>query len=136
MFGPGEIIVFIIFAIIVYSVLKKRFAGKGILGGPITDFYTLLQRGTPARGILLKVNSQRNARGTLTQGYYELRSVTIDVEIPGQSPYQVDCMISVPANLCRLILPGATLELRVDTSVQNSVAVFGPGVALSSAGYQ
>jgi hypothetical protein len=95
---------------------------------------SLLQGGVPARGILLKVGTQRNARGTANPGFYEVRAVTIDVELPGQAPYQCDCTLYVPANLRRLVLPGATLELRVDPRAPRSnIALFGPGVGLSAA---
>jgi hypothetical protein len=95
---------------------------------------SLLQGGVPARGILLKVGTQRNAKGTAVPGFYEVRAVTIDVEVPGQAPYQCDCTLYVPANLRRLVLPGATLELRLDPRAPRSnIALFGPGVGLSAA---
>jgi hypothetical protein len=93
----------------------------------------LLDNGVVARGILLKVSAQRSAKGTLAAGIYEVRFVTIDVEIPGRAPYQTDCSISVPARLCRLIVPGATLELRVNPNDRNGIAVFGPSVGLPAA---
>jgi hypothetical protein len=104
-------------------------------GSSTLDFYGLLQSGVQARGILLKVSSQRSARGTASQGFYEVRNVSLDIELPGQKPYQVDCPVSIPVNLCADILPGATLELRVDPQNPRNVAVFGPGVGLPSQGF-
>jgi hypothetical protein len=109
--------------------------GRGWGSGSAMDFYTLLQRGIPARGILLRVGSQASAQGTAGQGFYEVRAVQIDVEVPGSAPYQCDCSLYVPANLRRLVLPGATVELRVDPSLRQNIVLFGPGVGLSAAGF-
>jgi len=102
-------------------------SGGGVAGIFSNPCDAILGNGVQARGILLKVGSQRRPMGS-AGGYYEMRAVTIDVEIPGKRPYETDCMLYVPANLCRLILPGATLELRVQSS--SSIAVYGPGVGL------
>jgi hypothetical protein len=114
------------------------FGGAGNLSGSAATPWNapmsavpLLQNGAVARGILLKVSAQRSAKGTQAAGLYEVRLVTIDVEIPGRAPYQTDCSIAVPARLCRLIVPGATLELRVNPNDRNAIAVFGPGVGLA-----
>lgn len=110
--------------------------GKGAFGlpGGGYDVYSLLQGGTRARGILLKVGTQRSAQGDVTRGYYELISVRIDVERDGEQPYECDCQLAVPANMRSLVLPGATVELRVDPSSKTNIALFGPGVGLPTAG--
>ncbi len=118
-------------AIVLYFLFRKPRApgASSWLSGP-QDCYALLQNGVPARGILLKVGSQRSARGDATRGYYEVRTVSIDVEIPGKPPYECSCSLFIPANLRPLVLPGATLELRVDPNGRQNIAVFGPGVGL------
>jgi len=129
-----KIILLFVGSLVLYFLFRKRPAGTGTswLSGPM-DCYALLQKGTPARGILLKVGSQRSARGNATQGYYEVRTVSIDVEIAGQAPYECTCSLSIPANLRPLVLPGATLELRVDPGSSQNIAVFGPGVGIAYA---
>jgi hypothetical protein len=121
---PVGIIAVIFFLRWIARALKSGGSVGGIFSNPCDS---ILQGGVQARGILLKVGSQRRPMGS-AGSYYEMRAVTIDVEIPGKEAYETDCMLYVPSNLCRLILPGATLELRVQSS--NSIAVYGPGVGL------
>jgi len=101
-----------------------------MFSGGTMDVYTLLQQGVQASGVLVWVGTQRTLWGTANPGYYEVRKVALTVEIPGQPPYQNECSIYVPASLRRLIIPGATLELRVDPGSPTNIAVYGPGVGL------
>lgn len=127
-----KLVLFGVVALVLYFVFRKRSGpGTSLLSGP-ADCYSLLRYGVPARGILLSVGSQRSAKGNVSQGFYEVRSVSIDVEIPGSAPYQCACSLFIPANLRPLVLPGATLELRVDPRSRQNVAVFGPGVGLAA----
>lgn len=81
--------------------------------------------GTPARGILLAVDSTGFKAGT----NLESRRVTIDVEIPGQPPYEVRTVARFPTCLRADVLPGATVELRVNPRNRNApVSIVGPGV--------
>lgn len=121
-------------AILGRPLLKRVQRAGNTLGIGGYDCYSLLKNGTPARGILLKVGTQRSAQGTASAGYYEVIAVRIDVEPVGKSPYECDCQLYVPANLRRLVLPGATLELRVDPGSRTNIALFGPGVGLPAAG--
>jgi hypothetical protein len=93
----------------------------------------LLRNGIPARGILLRVAAL--PQGSLGTGMYKLqrRQVTIDIEIPGQPPYEATTMVSIPLNLVRDVLPGATVEIRVDRRNPNNVAIVGPGVGFVGA---
>ena len=81
--------------------------------------------GTPARGILLAVAST----GTRAGNNQESRQVTIDIEIPGQPPYEARTVATFPTCLRGDVLPGATVELRVNPSNRNApVSIVGPGV--------
>jgi hypothetical protein len=81
--------------------------------------------GTPARGILLAVAPIGNRVGT----NQESRLVTIDIEIPGQPPYEVRTLARFPTCLRGDVLPGATVELRVHPrSRTEPVRIVGPGV--------
>lgn len=101
--------------------------GGGVAGG---RFDSLMRNGNAARGILLQVAPTGTMSGTV-QRRFQLRSVTIDVEIPGQQPYVVSCVPIIPLNLVRDVLPGATLEIRVDTSDPSNIAIVGPGAGFS-----
>ncbi len=81
--------------------------------------------GTPARGILLAVDSTGTRAGT----NQESRRVTIDIEVPGQPPYEVRTVATFPTCLRGDVLPGATVELRVNPKNHNApVSIVGPGV--------
>jgi len=58
---------------------------------------------------------------------FELRQVYIDVEIPGKPPYETSSRAVIPINLVRDVLPGATVELRVDPKNPSKIAIIGPG---------
>ena len=94
------------------------------LGGG--SYAKLVKSGLPARGILLAVNplGTKSAGGIFT---VELRNMTIDVEMPGRAPFEVKVRAIVPTNLRQLVLPGATVELRVDPKNDKNIAVVGPG---------
>ncbi len=99
------------------------------MGGPDK----LLQTGLVARGILLRVDiplTRWSAEGG--RQLYQSRQLRIDIELPGRAPYEIDQMVQFPTNLSKLILPGATVELRVDPKNLKKVVVSGPGVALGA----
>lgn len=81
--------------------------------------------GTSARGILLAVSSTGTRAGT----NQESRRVTIDIEIPGQPPYEVRTVATFPTCLRADVLPGATVELRVNPRNRTApISIVGPGV--------
>jgi hypothetical protein len=99
------------------------------MGGPTR----LLQTGLIARGILLRVDiplTRWSAEGG--RQLFQRRQLRIDVELPGRAPYEVDQLVQFPTNLSKLILPGATVELRVDPKNPKKLVVSGPGVALGA----
>jgi hypothetical protein len=127
----GTIFVLFFIAFVIYRVARgARSSSLPASSSGRMDCYTLLQLGVPAAGILVQVGTQRTLWGTASSGYFEARTVSIEVELPGQKPYRVDGPIYVPANMRRLVLPGATVELRVDPGSRQNIAVFGPGVSL------
>ncbi len=92
----------------------------------------LSARGIPARGILLAVSPTGRKVGASWRRF-EQRRVRIDVEIPGRAPYEVQATTVFPLNLSRDVLPGATVELRVDPRNPNLLAIIGPGTGFAQA---
>jgi len=113
--------------VLVVVILAIAF-GRGAVGG----YDRLIANGTPARGILLFVTPYSSpVQGSTAQRRFVSRNVTIDVEIPGQQPYEVTTDLIIPSNLDRDILPGATVELRVDSRNPSRMAIVGPGAGFS-----
>jgi hypothetical protein len=108
----------VLFVMFVMLVLIVRAKGGGR--------NTLLQRGVRAHGIILQADQFSTETSYLGQRF-ELRNLTLDVEIPGQAPYEVRFQARVP----RIVeaLPGATLDLRVSPSNQSSIEIVGPAGA-------
>ena len=100
---------------------------------PSGNFDRLAAKGTPARGILLRVASvpQPYRNGAFGQKF-ERRQVTIDVEVPGQQPYVVDVSALIPRNMARDVLPGVTVEVRVDPQNPMNVTIVGPGAGFAT----
>ena len=99
---------------------------KGANAVGMTGYDALVARGIPARGILLSVSSTGTKTGTQRRRF-EVRQVRIDVEIPGREPYEPSASPALPINLVRDVLPGATVELRVDPKNPSNMAIVGPG---------
>lgn len=131
----GAVIGIFVFAFIFIIVMAMKGAsrasggGFNIGGGFVgnTPFDNLVSNGIPARGILLVV-APRGFRSGNAQRPFESRAVTIDIEIPGRQPYVIDASPIIPLNLVRDVLPGATVELRIDPSDSSNMAIIGPGV--------
>jgi hypothetical protein len=120
--GIVAVVVIFIVALIIISASKKKGSGGA--------FDQAVYKGTPARGILLWVAPRGTPSGTAARRF-QLRQVKIDIEIPGQPPYVIDTMATIPMNLVRDVLPGATMEVRVDRSDPTSVTIVGPGAGFS-----
>lgn len=98
-------------------------------------FNRLVKKGQPAKGILLAVPSAgARAAGSTPTNPIEVAQVTIDIEIPGQAPYEVNCAAFYPRNMRGDVLPGATVELRVDPTKRDQVAIVGPGSGFAVTG--
>ena len=110
----------LIFILVIIMVVK---GAAGAAGG---GYDGLVARGVPARGILLQVASTGMKVGSVSRRF-ELRQVYIDVEVPGREPYETNAQAVIPLNLVRDVLPGATVELRVDPKNPANMAIIGPG---------
>lgn len=106
---------------------------KALGGGGVPSYANLVKRGVPARGILLAVAPRPNSTIGTAPWRYQLRDVVMDIEIPGRPPYQANVTPFIPTNLARDVLPGATVELRVDPQRPLMVAIVGPGVGFNAA---
>lgn len=118
----GAVVGFIIF-LVIWLIIKG--ASSSTPATP-SGYDRLVAKGIPARGILLMVSSTGTKVGPVTRRF-EQRQVVIDVEVPGKEPYEVSANPLIPLNLVRDVLPGATVELRVDPSNPNQMAIIGPG---------
>jgi len=116
----GAVIVFVV-VFLVWALIKGATTSVG--GG---QYDSLVRNGLPARGILLTVSPTGTKVGT-PQRRFETRYVYIDIEIPGRAPYETNANAVIPLNLVRDVLPGATVELRVDPKNPSSIAIIGPG---------
>jgi hypothetical protein len=116
----GAAIGFIIIFFVLWGIISS--AGKS----STSSYDKLVKRGAPARGILLQVSSTGTMTGAVGRRF-EIRQVYIDVEITGQQPYETNANAIIPINLVRDVLPGATVELRVDPNDRTKMAIVGPG---------
>jgi hypothetical protein len=119
----GGIIGLVIVLFVIFAIVGARSKGG--------SYDQLMAKGIPARGILIQVD-KIGTRAPNTRGRpFELRGCTIDVEIPGQEPYQVIGQPLIPLFLSRDVLPGATVELRVHPTDKTKIAIVGPGVGFN-----
>ena len=117
-FGITAFVIWVIVAIVRASSANTRLMNTGLI----------------ARGILLRVDiplTRWSAEG-VRPNFRRFR-LRVDVELPGQEPYEIDQLVSFPTNMDRLILPGSTVELRVDPKNRKNVLIVGPGVNLAAA---
>lgn len=115
----GFAVVLIIFGLI--FVLSS----SGSSSSAVTQVDQLAVNGTPARGLVLSASSI--ATGVNMNGRrFDRRTVVLDVEVPGQAPYEINTDVLFPRGIVEA-LPGSSLELRVDPQNPSNVAVLGPG---------
>ena len=120
---------FIIILVIVFLI----FVFKGASGTTGAGSYDrLLKNGVPARGILLVVSQICTKVGPVSRRF-DQRDVTIDIEVPGQAPYEVSTTAITPINFAGDVLPGATVELRVDPKNPAQIVIVGPGTGFVQA---
>jgi hypothetical protein len=85
----------------------------------------LARRGIRGRGLVLSAFQMSNGV-TLGGRRFERKQMTLDVEIPGRPPYQVNGQFLLPRGQVEAI-PGSSLEVAVDPSNPTQIAVLGPG---------
>jgi hypothetical protein len=117
--GVVGFVVFVIIGIVIWLVVKAASGGA--------------KNGLPARGILLQVSNTRSSSTGTGSTRVEYRQMRVDVEVPGQPPYEVSGSVKYPANLARDVLPGAQVELRVSKRDKNTIEIVGPAVGFSAA---
>jgi hypothetical protein len=113
----------VLVGILIFVVWMISRAGKG----PKT-FAQVAQSG--ARGRALVLQSSMPTSGFTMNGRRWLRTtMTLDIEVPGQQPYQVTGSFLLPRGLVEAV-PGSSLEVAVDMNNRmsaDSVSVLGPG---------
>jgi hypothetical protein len=79
-----------------------------------------------ARGLILQADAS-STETTVRGQRFELRTLTLDVEVPGQAPFEIRVTPRIP----RIVeaLPGATLDLSLDPSNPNELEILGPAGA-------
>jgi hypothetical protein len=92
----------------------------------VRELGQLAATGIHARGLVLSVG-QVGTTVVLGGRRYQRRSLVLDVEIPGQAPYEISAAQLIPGGLMRRILPGATIQVRVDPMNPQKLALVGPG---------
>jgi hypothetical protein len=104
--------------------------GGGAWAGPSDPMIERLAACTPARAILLTVaitGTRTRHRGQR----FEVRRCKIDIEPVGYAPYEISANVYIPSTLVRDVLPGSTMEVRVDAANLNQVLVIGPDVGFA-----
>jgi hypothetical protein len=118
--------VVLIGVVILVAVIRavSRAAAISLAAGiPGTGF--VVPQGLRARGLVLNCN--RTASGVTVNGRrFEQRSMMLDVEIPGRTPFVASGTFLVPRGIVDTV-PGTSLELSVDPSNMNQITVLGPG---------
>lgn len=100
---------------------------------PARTYSRLVRGGIAGRGILLQVSPQPLRTLGRPGQRFQQRRVLIDVELPGKPPYVIEAAPYIPSNLVRDVLPGATVELRVQRGQPGKIAIVGPGVGFAGA---
>jgi hypothetical protein len=93
----------------------------GRLGGALGR---VLGSGVEARGIVLSADRMPLSSTTIGGMRFETRNLRLDIEVPGQAPYEIMVAPLIP-RICE-VFPGSTLDLRVDPTNPSKVTVVGP----------
>ena len=124
------IFMFIAFVVAMSGNRTNPNLGGGSWGGGGVTLWSLRSNGTPARGILMTVSST-GRRANYGGQRFEIRNARVDIEATGFAPFETTTDMLIPGNLVRDVLPGSTVELRVDLSDRSLVLVIGPDVGFA-----
>jgi hypothetical protein len=69
---------------------------------------------------------QASSAVTISGRRFERRTMTLDVEIPGQAPFITNGTFLIPRGIVEAT-PGSSLELAVDPGNMRQITVLGPG---------
>jgi hypothetical protein len=116
---------FVISAVLIFVVifLIKQSSRNLLTSAAAID--RLARKGIRGRGLVLSAFQMSNGV-TLGGRRFERKQMTLDVEIPGRPPYQINGQFLVPRGQAEAI-PGSSLEVAVDPSNPSQIAVLGPG---------
>jgi hypothetical protein len=84
-----------------------------------------------ARAIFLAVDATSSGTYSNYGQRYEQRGVFVDLEVPGQAPYERQTTANIPKNLVEAVLPGATMEVEL---THRGIDVIGPASGLQIQG--
>jgi hypothetical protein len=105
----------------------------GLANGDSRTYARLMTQGRVARGIVLEVGPLPLIRSeSSVRPSFRRRLMRLDVELPGVAPYELYTNIAYPSNMARAVLPGATVEVRVDPKNAKRLMIVGPGANLSA----
>ena len=93
--------------------------------GQVQTFGQLARGWLPARGLVL-ASTNLSTGATIKGRRFEQRQMTLEVEVYGRPPYVIQGTFMVPRGLVEAI-PGSSLELSVDASAGDKIAILGPG---------
>ena len=105
---------------------------RNLLSGYGSVYDRVVHTGIAAQGILLTVELVGAPAPRSGKRRFEYRSVSIDLEVPGKPPYERRARLIVPSRMVDDILPGATLEVRIDRWNSFLIAVVGPGAGIAA----
>ena len=96
-------------------------------------FFLVLRIGKPGglnggrilgRGLVLSASSFARGERTVGAQRFELRDMVLDIELPGQTPYEVAVTPLIP-RICEG-RPGAALDVAVNPRRPNDIVILGP----------
>lgn len=115
-------LIFTAFLIFVVLALAKS-ANRRAFG--VSDYDRLTQKGVRGRGLVLAASSFSVGFRMGTRRF-ERRAMTLEIEVPGRAPFIVQGTFPVPRGLVEPV-PGSSLDVAVDPSGAEKIAVLGPG---------
>jgi hypothetical protein len=120
MIGKGMFVLILVCSVLWFLVLRALMVG-GKAGGARGRS---LGSGLEARGIVLSADRMATSSTTIGGMRFETRNLRLDVEIPGQQPYEIMTAPLIP-RICE-VFPGSTLDLLVSPTNPNDIKVIGP----------